>query len=167
MDDLVVQYIVENYPSEAKTRLSIGSRPLLTRPLHFVVRRSRPDAESIVSRFNAQLRGMIADRTYHRLLSVPWIRADVDGDGIAELVPQSDRAGTSEPQRAYAILSTEGQTSLSTDAPADPAQGGKQRFYLGGNIYTDWASVPKQYKVEDLRQPDPARSTASIFTFSW
>ena len=40
------------------------------RELYLAIRRSRPDAESIISGFNAQLRGMVADRTYHRLLHV-------------------------------------------------------------------------------------------------
>jgi len=44
---------------------------------------------------------MIADRTYHRVLHVDWIRADVDGDGVPENVPQSDRLGRTEPQRIY------------------------------------------------------------------
>ena len=107
MDELVVQYIVSNYAEEARTRLQLGSTPLLTRPLYLAVRRTLPDAESIVSRFNAQLRGMIADRTYHRLLHVDWIRADIDGDGLAEYVPQSDRPGAVEPKRAYSLFSIE------------------------------------------------------------
>ena len=159
MDDLVVQYIVNNYPKEAKTRLSVGAMALLTRPLYFAVRRSRPDAESIVNRFNAQLRGMIADRTYHKLLHVSWIRADVDGDGISEFVPQNDRAGTVAPQRAYNLFTA--------DKPATTKIDPTPRFYIGGNIYTEWASVPNRYKVEDPKRPDPARSTASIFKFSW
>ena len=159
MDDLVIQYIVNNYPKEAKTKLSLGTTPLVTRPLYFAVRRSRPDAESIVSRFNAQLRGMIADRTYHRLLHVSWIRADVDGDGVAEFVPQNDRAGTVAPERAYNLFTT--------DKPAATKIDPTPRFYIGGNIYTEWASVPNRYKVEDPKRPDPARSTASIFKFSW
>lgn len=159
MDELVVQYIVNNYPNEAKARLNIGTKPLLTRSLYFAVKRSRPDAESIVRGFNAQLRGMIADRTYHKLLHVPWISADIDGDGIPEFVPESDRAGTTAPQHAYSLFSDEPQ-------PSKPAEN-KSRFYVGGNIYSDWASVPNRYKVEDPRYPDPARSTASIFTFRW
>ena len=79
MDDLVVQYIVSNYATEAGTRLQVGTTPLVTRALYLAVRRTRPDAESIINRFNSQLRSMIADRTYHRLLHVDWIRADVDG----------------------------------------------------------------------------------------
>jgi ABC-type amino acid transport substrate-binding protein len=159
MDDLVIQYIVNNYPKEAKTRLSLGTAPLLTRPLYFAVRRSRPDAEAIVNRFNAQLRGMIADRTYHRLLHVSWIRADVDGDGVSEFVPENDRAGTAAPQRAYNLFTTDKPTTTKVDPTP--------RFYIGGNIYTEWASVPNRYKVEDPKRPDPARSTASIFKFSW
>ena len=68
MDDIVIQYLITNHGEEALTRLAFGSTPLLTRSLHFAVRRSLPDAESIISQFNAELRGMIADRSYHRLL---------------------------------------------------------------------------------------------------
>ena len=93
MDELVVQYIVYNYADEARTRLQIGATPLISRPLYFSVRRALPNAQSIVDRFNAQLREMITDRTYHRLLHVDWIQADIDGDGLPEYVGQSDRSG--------------------------------------------------------------------------
>jgi len=161
MDDLVVQYIVNNYPNEAKTRLNVGSKPLLTRPLYFAVRRARPDAESIIKGFNSQLRGMIADRTYHKLLHVPWISADIDGDGRPEFVPESDRAGTTPPKSAYTLFLDDPGTSK--PKPLDS----KSRFYVGGNIYSDWASVPNRYKAEDQRHPDAERSTASIFSFRW
>jgi polar amino acid transport system substrate-binding protein len=159
MDELVVQYILNNYPTEAKTRLNVGARSLLTRQLYIAVRRSRPDAASIVERFNAQLRGMIADRTYHRLLHVSWIRADIDGDGITEFVPKSDLSGTAAPQHAYSLFSTHPRTATPQETPS--------RFYVGGSIYTDWASVPNRYKVDDPKRPDPDRSTASIFRFVW
>ena len=134
MDELVVQYIVSNYPKESEAKLQIGSTPLLKRELYFAVRRTRPDAESIIARFNAQLRGMIADRTYHRLLHVDWIRADINGDGVAEYVPATDKPGPSEPQRGYTLFSNpqpESQTARRSPG-----------FYVGGNIYSDWASVP-------------------------
>ena len=92
MDELVVHYIVRNHPKESGAKLQIGSTPLVTRELHFAVNRARADAVSIVERFNAQIRGMIADRTYHRLLHVDWIRADVDGDGVPEYVPRNRSA---------------------------------------------------------------------------
>ena len=159
MDELVIHYIVSNYPTESGARLQIGSTPLVTRELHFAISRSRADAQSIVDRFNAQLPAMIADRTYHRLLHVDWIRADVDGDGVPEYVPQSDRPGPSEPQRAYTLFSTPRYPSPETRI--------KPGFYVGGNIYSDWASVPENYKVSNSDKPDPRRSTATLFKFAW
>ena len=159
MDELVVQYIVSAYPEEARTRLQVGSAALLTRQLYFAVRRTLPDAESIVSRFNAQLRGMISDRTYHRLLHLDWIRADVDGDGVVEYVPHSDRPGALEPQRAYSLFSLE--------PPVTPTPKTQQRYLLGGSIYDGWTTVPDQFKVEDPKRPDPNRSTAFIFRIAW
>ena len=159
MDDLVVQYIVSNYPKEAGTRLEIGTKPLVTRELYLALRRTRPDATGIINRFNAQLRGMIADGTYHRLLHVDWIRADVNGDGVAEYVPKSDRAGPTEPQRVYTLFTAPPSGTLAPDKPG---------FYVGGNIYSDWASMPDSYKVTSASErPDPRRSTASIFKFTW
>jgi polar amino acid transport system substrate-binding protein len=157
VDELVVHYIVRNYPKESAARLQIGSTPLVRRELFFAVSKARPDAESIVARFNAQLRGMIADRTYHRLLHVDWIRADVNDDGVPEFVPASDRPGRSAPKQAYTLFTTEIPVSRSI---------GNTGFFIGGNIYSDWASVPESYK-EDSTPPDPRRSTATIFTFRW
>lgn len=162
IDDLVVNYIVSNYPKESETRLQIGSKPLVTRELYLAVNRKRPDANSIVTRFNEQLRGMIADRTYHRLLHVDWIRADINGDGVPEYVPFSDHPGPSQPQHAY-TLSTSPSLSLNTEPRPTTTPG----FYIGGNIYSDWASVPASYKDVNPDPPDPRRSTASIFKFSW
>ena len=158
MDELVVHYLVSVYPKESGARLQIGSTPLVMRPLHFVILRRRADAESIISRFNSQLRGMISDRTYHRLLHVDWIRADIDGDGVPEYVPVSDKAGATEPQRVYTLFST---GEAAGDGPTKPG------FYIGGNIYKDWASVPDNYKVVDSIKPDSRRSTGTIFRFTW
>lgn len=155
MDDLVVQYLVSSYPKESGSRLAIGSTPLVTRPLHLAIRRTRPDAQSIINRFNAQIRGMVRDRTYHQLLHVDWIRADIDGDGVFEYVPATDHPGSQEPERVYILFSPS----------SEPAK--KSGFYVGGTIYSDWASVPESSRTYDSQHPDPARSTGSIFKFTW
>ena len=161
MDELVVQYIVDNYPKESAAKLKIGTVPLITRELYFAVRRSHPEAEQIVAGFNAQLRGMIADRTYHRLLHVKWIRADITGDSVPEYVPIDDRAGPTEPKRIYTLFTSPNVDSLTKETATKPG------FYLGGNIYRDWASVPQNYKVSNSDPPDSRRSTASVFKFVW
>jgi ABC-type amino acid transport substrate-binding protein len=159
MDDLVVQYIMRNYPSEAATRLRIGSKPLVTRELYLALRRSHPGVDGIIERFNAQLRGMIADGTYHRLLHVDWIRADINGDGVPEYVPSTGHLRPTEPKQIYTLFTP-------PEAPKGPQD--KPGFYVGGNIYRDWASVPESYKDPSPSQrPDPRRSTGTIFTFTW
>jgi polar amino acid transport system substrate-binding protein len=160
MDELVVQFIVSNYPKESATRLQIGTAALVKRELYFAVRRTRTDAEAIVTRFNSQLRGMIADGTYHRLLHVDWIRADVNGDGIPEYVPRSERPGPAQPLRVYSLFSA--------PPPAASKSTEKPGIYVGGTIYSDWASVPESYKAtSNADAPDYRRSTASVFNFKW
>ena len=163
MDEFVVQYLVSHYADQARNRLQLGTTPLVTRTLHLAVRRDRPGAADLISRFNAELRRMIADRTYHRLLDLDWIRADVDGDGRLELISRSERVGATEPTaRGYDLFLTEPKPQSIT-IPRDGS-----RFYVGGNFYENWASVPQQYKAPfDTEAPNPSRSTASIFKFTW
>ena len=156
MDDLVIHYLIRNHAEVARTRLAFGSTPLLTRSLHLAVQRSLPDAESIISRFNAELRGMIADRSYHRLLQLDWIRADVDGDGRREYVPHADQTGPRPPEHSYELFATGSPTT-------EP--GTERRFYFGGNIYEGWSTVPDQHKVRDFTRPDPNPQMIRIFTF--
>jgi len=163
MDELVVSYINNNYPKEARGRLQLGSAPLLIRPLYLAIRRDFPDAQSLVDRFDAQIRGMITDRTYHRLLHVDWIRADVTGDGVAENVPASDKIGKVPPVSIYTLSTTKPVSVPTPKVIATRVPG----FYIGGTLYPDWASVPNSYKVADPNRPDPSRSAASLFSFRW
>ena len=155
MDDLVIQYLVSNHAEEARTRLAFGSTPLLTRSLHLAVQRSLPDAESIISRFNFVLSFLMADRSYHRLLHLDWIHADVDGDGLGEFVPHDDRIGPRPPERTYELFAT--STPL-----VEPGTEG--RFYIGGDIYEGWSAVPDRYMASDFERP--AREF-KLFTFSF
>ena len=92
----------QQLPDGTRARLHLGTTPLDTRtvPGDPAV---APDAQSIVDRFNSQLRGMIADRTYHRLLHVDWIRADVDGDGVPEYVPERSARTVGAAARLHAV----------------------------------------------------------------
>lgn len=159
MDELVVQYILENHPAEAKARLQIGTVPMLRRSLHIAVRRELPDASSIIDRFNAQLRLMIADHTYHKLLHVNWIYADVDGDGRPEYVAAADQAGKTAPTQAYRLFS---ESQLETAVNKDT-----ERYFFGGAVYNGWSSVPDKYKTDYLDRMDAQHPTARIFSFSW
>ena len=158
MDELVVQYLLTNYPEEVKTRLAIGTEPLLVRTLHFALRRNVVAAESIVARFDAEITKMIADRSYHLLLRVGWMEADVDGDGRTELVPASDRAGQDPPVRRYELV-----TVTASKAKAE----GPKRFFLGGQVYEGWKNVPDRYKVMDANRTPWGSQVAPVFSFKW
>ena len=147
MDDLVIQYLVSHHEEEVQKRLAFGSTPLITRSLHLAVSRSLPDAESIISRFNTVVVDMMVDGTYHRLLHLDWIHADVDGDGLREIVPHDDQIGPDEPERPYALFLATGTAS------AEPEE--KPRFYLGGKIYERWSTVPARYKAPDYSRSGP------------
>jgi len=156
LDDLVVQFLLTNYPEQVKTRLAIGTTPLIVRTLHFALRRELPYARSIVDQFDAELVKMIADRSYHRLLQVGWIQADADGDGRTEWVPASDQAGQDPPVRRYELVTV-----------TAPKPEGKLRFYLGGKVYEGWTEVPERYKVLDKNRTAYGSQIAPIFTFKW
>ena len=153
MDELVIQYLVNHHGEDARTRLAFGSTPMLTRSLHLAIRRSLPEAASIISRFDDEVTEMIVDGTYHRLLRLHWILADVDGDGFSELMPRDDRAGLHPPERSYILFTA--------DIPATEPSG-TGRFYFGGNVYEDWSSVPAWHKSPEF--PRPVESVR-IFTF--
>ena len=157
LDELVVQYLLTSYPEQTKAHLAIGSEPLVFRSLHFAVRRKVPGAQSIVDRFDAEVTKMIADHTYHQLLKLGWIEADVDGDGRMEVVPASDAAGEAPPVRRYELVTVTG--------PPEPDS--KARFYLGGSVYEGWANVPDRYKVIAKDKTAWGSQVAPVFSIKW
>lgn len=159
MDELVLKYIVDNYPAESKAKLEIGTTPLLIRPLHLALRRTLPGAQSILDKFNAQIKVMITDRTYHRLLRIDWLRADIDGDGVVENIAATDKALKTEPQRTYSLFSA---TELDRQVKKE-----EERYFFGGAVYNGWSSVPDAYKVDHLDRPDHTHPTARVFTINW
>ena len=158
MDELVVEYLLAHHPEQVKARLAIGTDPLVTKTLHFALRRNVPGAEGIIKRFDEEVTKMIADRSYHRLLRVGWMEADVDGDGRTELVPDSDRAGTSPPVRRYELVTV--------SAPAEKEPGPK-RFFIGGQVYEGWTNVPDRYKQLNANRTAWGSQVAPVFTFKW
>ena len=153
MDELVVQHLVNNHAEDARSQLAFGATPMSTRSLHLAIRRSLPEAHSIISRFNTEVADMIVDGTYHRLLRIHWIFADIDGDGLREHVPHDDRAGLLPPERSYLLFAEDSPTT-------EP--GTTRRYYFGGNVYDDWSTVPARHKSPDFIRPVEG---LRIFTF--
>ena len=161
MDELVVRYITSRHSTAAQARLRIGKDPIISRPLYLAIRRDIPNAQGIIDGFNTQLRAMIADGTYHKLLHVDWINADVDGDGVTEFVPASNHVGTIAPTSAYSLTTTAVNTTRFGDSSDE------QSIYVDGEVYANWNSVPNRFKDDMPGISSRPSENVPVFKFSW
>lgn len=135
VDALLIQYLLKYQINDVSALLEIGSQPMLTKTLHFALRKNTPKADAIIDDFNKQIEEMKVDGTYNKILGLSWIRADVNGDGVYELVLDGNRAGTEPPAQVYDLLYTE-----------KPVE--SERFFIDGQIYNSWSDVPNNYKEQ-------------------
>lgn len=175
VEELVVESLFEQQAKEASARLAVGKVPLVKRSLHFAVRKALPDAQRIIDRFNDAIAGMVGDGTYNQALQLTWIRADVDGDGEDELVPQGNHLGSAPPERSYALFSPATvAAATATVSPAPPTASGPRlepsqkpmRFYVGGKYYDTWQEVPEKLRGE----PEPnyvSGGKTPLLTVDW
>jgi len=144
VDDLLIRYLVEHQQEEATRLLQIGGTPLIRRALHLAVRRELPEAESLIEKFDTEIKKMQADGTYNVILRLDWIRADVDGDGRAEFVARGTEAGETAPTAGYSIVST---------IPRESSVKLDDRYFIGGRVYENWEEVPERYKAPPPPKP--------------
>ena len=71
-----------------------------------------------------------------------WIKADIDGDGLDELVTLGDRIGQVPPGSVYDVFGKE------PEAPPE-----EQRIFIAGDIYKGWDAIPEQYKARGPSEP--------------
>lgn len=156
VDELVVRYLLTHQREEAAANLEIGNRPLGRRKLHFALRRDVPGAEEIIDAFNTEIRGMLADGTYAGILQVDWIRADVDGDGLDELVTLGDSIGQAPPGTIYDVFGEEPET--------EPE---KERIFVAGSVYEGWDAVPEEYKRQTVPNEQRMKQGTTVFTLKF
>ena len=133
VDALLIHYLLKYEMNDVSAMLEFALKPLIVKPLHLAIRKDRPDAANVIEQFNAEVKKMINEGIYNELLGLDWIRADINGDGILEIVLNGDAAGTEPPAYAYDVHSSD---ATDTD-----------QYYIAGNYYSSWEEVPDQYKV--------------------
>lgn len=156
VDELVVRYLLTHQAEEAAANLEIGHKPLGRRTLHFALRRDIPGAREIIDAFNTEIRGMLADGTFAAVLQVDWIRADVDGDGLDELVTLGDRVGQVPPGSIYDVFGE----ALDTEPE-------NERIFVAGSIYEGWDAVPDRYKGPSNPNDVTMKHGTTIFTLKF
>lgn len=154
-DELLIHHVFKHQTEEAERVLEVGRFPLVSRKLHFAVRKDLPGSKEIVQRFDKEIRAMMADGSYHRALDVDWIWADLDGDGVSELVLRGTQAGVTAPSKSYDVLSIDGYSP--EEVPS--------HYVVEGVVYKDWEGIPDRYKVEIDRTREPVNPTITLFRF--
>jgi ABC-type amino acid transport substrate-binding protein len=154
VDALLIAYLSSYQADDSKRFLEIGNHGFLNKSLHFALNRNVEGVEELMDLFNQEIQKMMADGTYNRILKLNWIEADVDGDGLTELVPMSNQVGIQAPKSAYNV-----SASLKKDSSAF------QRVYIDGQLYESWDEVPAQYKRGNIRPED--YDDVSLMRFSF
>ncbi len=154
-DELLIHHVFERQKEEAERALEVGRLPLVSRKLHFALRKDLPGSEEIMQRFDEEIRAMMVDGSFHRALDVDWIWADIDGDGASELVLRGTQAGVTAPVRSYDLMSED---------PYSPEKK-PSGYVIEGAVYKDWEGVPEQYKVEVDRTRAPVEPIIPVFRF--
>lgn len=152
VDALIIQYMLKYQLNDVTAHLAIGQRPLLTKSLHLGLRKDLENAEFILKEFDEEIAEMIADETFNEILELNWIKADIDGDGVVELVLGGDSAGTTAPQNIYGLMMDDSYRQ----------KNGPQRYYIDGKMYESWDDVPKSYKLDLPKDNIPSEEDAKV-----
>jgi len=159
VDELVVHALFERQGERARALLERGTRPIVRDTLHLALRRDLPGARSILRRFDAAVREMLADGSYNRILGVTWLRADVDGDGEREMVLGGEQAaGPAAPRAGYEVFAP-----ASPEAVTDPDEA--PGFIIEGRAYDTWSQVPPEYQAPDDRTTSRPQPRIPLFEF--
>lgn len=137
-DALFAAYSIATHPQ--KLDLVVGEHALVLRTLHFAVRKDVADARAIIDHFDGRVRQMLRDGSYNRILGIEWLEADIDGDGLSELIFQGTHAGVEPPTSAdYRVLTAEQRPKVEVEVQPD--------YIINGQRYDAWESVPDAFKV--------------------
>ncbi len=137
-DALLAQYSLASHPERA--RFKVGEHALVSKTLHFAVRRELPGAQAIIDAFDARVRQMTRLGTLNQILGMTWIETDVDGDGETDLVLAGDHAGIEAPEGSYRLVRTPKAKKVRLKRDID--------YFIQGERYHGWENVPDHYKVE-------------------
>lgn len=150
VDALLMQYLLKYELNDVSTLLEFSRHSIINKTLHFALRKDFPNAEKTIALFNEEIKQMIADGSYNKILGLGCIRADIDGDGTPELILSGQQFGEEAPEIAYNVYQSEGD-SLS-------------KYYINNQYYASWDEVPQQYKGASFAIPEAAKPHNSGMT---
>ena len=133
VDNLLINYLLKYEMNNVKEFLAIADKPFETKMLYLALNKKVPDAAAIIAEFNDEIKLMVKDGTYNKILHINWIEADINDDGITEYVHTGNEVGVEPPANPYSLF--------------HGINSGEQRgYYFNGTYYKNWNEVPKKYK---------------------
>lgn len=158
VDDLLIQYLLKHQLNDVNTYLAIGRQAIQTKTLHIAIRKDVPNANAIISKFNAAVQAMMKDGFYNKVLDLNWVKVDIDNDGVAEFVFNGDAAGTMPPDQPYVVHYAKKRSSSKSNKDDNA------KYYINGSMYIGWNDVPKKYKI-NFKIPPPNTSSGLKIKF--
>lgn len=131
VDNVLIQYMLKYEINNIYNYLAIAKEPLFQEPLHFALNKKVPNAKQIISLFDKQIKIMMKDGTYNKILGMDWVNVDINHDGNTELVLIGDAVGLNKPKETYSVFY----------GPNKP-----KGYYINNVHYDSWDSIPDQYK---------------------
>lgn len=149
LDELLVRHLFRLDKARAEKLLAVGQVPLLKRTLHFALRAKYPHAAEIIASFDRNIERMMMDGTYNRVLHVPWVKADVDGDGVDEYVGSSQVVSKADTDPSVSRASYPIFEGSSASAPPTPSGGQipdrsvhrAPEYLIDGKSYNTWGDA--------------------------
>jgi polar amino acid transport system substrate-binding protein len=137
LDELLVRQLFDFNATKAEALVAAGAKPIVQYPLYFALRKDHPRAAEIIAAFDKNVKSMIADGTYNTVLHVPWIRADVDGDGVSEYVGSKKTSAKTLPDpstnnTSYTVFYSE---------PGAPTMNRSASYSIDGKTYNNWGDA--------------------------
>lgn len=137
LDELMVRHLFDFHENKANELIVAGTIPIVRYPLHFALRKDNPRASAIIADFDKNIERMRADGTYNIVLKVPWIRADVNGDGVPEYVGSkvTTHQGSADPSKTksfYPVFVPENAVPNMQRSPG---------YVVDGKSYNNWGDA--------------------------
>lgn len=151
VDDLLIQYLLKYQLNEVHEYLSISNKPFQIKTLHFALHKNTPNAAEIISNFNAEIKSMLKDGTYNKIIGLNWIEADINNDGVTELILKGNSAGLEAPKETYSVFYDSIQS---------------KGFYIDKVYYSSWEKVPSKYK-NTISTPSPTNTKNTGFSLKF
>lgn len=136
--ELLLTYASRRHAEAFKDRVEIGERALITKQIHFAVKRTVPEAKSLVKDLNREIQRMIDDGSYYEILGINRVVKDINGDGKPEILLMGDPANTLNPEEIYRGF---GESDV-VDADMD------QWFMVEGKFYKTLEEIPAAQRKE-------------------